>query len=76
MMYQLFRKLQLAHENIFLFKSIESLGTTNHVNFESVLIKSIVNKVVLQPNLSQNEYTQKFIEACTVSSETLKKIDR
>ena len=66
----------MADENIVLFKSIESLGTTNHVNFESVLIKSIVNKVMLQPNLSENEYTQKFVEACTVSSETLKKIER
>ena len=28
-----FRKLQLTDENIFLFKSIEFLGTTNHVNF-------------------------------------------
>ena len=71
-----FRKLQLTDENIVLFKSIESLGTTNHVNFESVLIKSIVNKVMLQPNLSENEYTQKIIEACTVSSQTLKKIER
>ena len=71
-----FRKLQLADENIVLFKSMESLGTTNHVNFKSVLIKSIVNKVMLQPNLSGNEYTQKFIEACTVSSETLNKTER
>ena len=53
-----FRKLQLADENIVLFKSIESLGTPNHVNFESVLIKNIVNKVMLQPNLSESEYTQ------------------
>ena len=57
-----FWKLQLADENIVLFKSMESLGTTNHVNFKSILIKSIVNKVMLQPNLSGNEYTQKFIE--------------
>ena len=40
-----FQKLQLADENTVLFKSIESLGTTSHANFESVLIKSIVNKV-------------------------------
>ena len=31
---------------------------------------------MLQPNLSENEYTQKFIEACTVSSRTLNKIER
>ena len=66
----------MADENIVLFKSIESLGTTSQVNFESVLIKSIVNKAMLQPNLPENEYTQKFIEVCTVSSETLKKIER
>ena len=66
----------MTDENIFLFKSIESLGTTNHVNFESVLIKSMVNKEMLQPNLSESKYTQKFIEACTVSSETLKKVER
>ena len=40
-----FQKLQLADENTVRFKSIESLGTTSHANFESVLIKSIVNKV-------------------------------
>ena len=36
----------------------------------------MVNKEMLQPNLSESKYTLKFIEACTVSSETLKKVER
>ena len=69
--------MQLINEELFLFKSIESLSITSKENYKHALIKNIKYKVLHQNrNTSKAELVQIFIQKLNLSAQVIANIEK